>query len=43
MKDASFSAASYTVLIEDDPQEKYTSARKTFAPVAYAFKTFSPA
>ena len=34
MTDASFMAAGYAVLIEDDPQEKYTSTRKAFAPVA---------
>ena len=43
MPDASFSAAGYAVLIEDDPLEKYTSTKKVFAPVAYGFKTFSPA
>ena len=43
MTDASFSAAGYTVLIEDDPNEKFTSTRKFFAPVAYGSKTFSPA
>ena len=43
MTDASFSAAGYAVLIEDDPMEKYTSTRKAFAPVAYGSKTFSPA
>ena len=43
MTDASFSAAGYAVLIEDDPLEKYTSTRKAFAPVAYGSKTFSPA
>ena len=42
MTDASFSAAGYAVLIEDDPLEKYTSTRKTFAPVAYGSKTFGP-
>ena len=41
--DASFTAAGYAVLIEDDPQEKYTSTRKAFAPVAYDSKTLSPA
>ena len=34
MTDASFTAAGFAVLTEDDPQEKYTSTRKTFAPVA---------
>ena len=43
MTDASFSAAGYAVLIEDDPMEKYSSMRKAFAPVAYGSKTFSPA
>ena len=43
MTDASFSAAGYAVLIEDDPMEKYSSMRKTFAPVAYGSKTISPA
>ena len=43
MTDASFSAAGYAVLIEDDPIEKYSSMRKAFAPVAYGSKTFSPA
>ena len=42
MIDASFSAPGYAVLIEDDPLEKYTSTRKTFAPVSYGSKTFSP-
>ena len=42
MTDARFSAAGYAVLIEDDPLEKYTSTRKSFAPVAYGSKTFSP-
>ena len=32
---ASFSAAGYAVLIENDPLEKYTSTRKAFGPVAY--------
>ena len=43
MTDASFLGAGYAVLIEDDPSEKYTSTRKSFAPVAYGSKTFSPA
>ena len=42
MTDASFSAAGYAVLIEDDPFEKNTSTMKSFAPVAYGSKTFSP-
>ena len=43
MTDASFSAAGYAVIIEDDPMEKYSSTRKAFAPVAYGSKNFSPA
>ena len=44
MTDASFMAAGYAVLIEDDhPQEKYTSTRKAFAPVAYSSKIVSAA
>ena len=42
MTDASFQAAGYAVLIEDDPHQKYTSTRKTYAPIAYGSKTFSP-
>ena len=43
MTDASFGAAGYAVLIEDDPSQKFTSLRKSYAPVAYGSKTFSPA
>ena len=39
MTDASFQAAGYAVLIEDDPNQKYTSTRKTYAPIAYGSKT----
>ena len=42
MTDASFDAAGYAVLIEDDPRQKFTSIRKSFAPVAYNSKTISP-
>ena len=41
--DASFTAAGYAALIEDDLLVKYTSTRKVFAPVAYGSKTFCPA
>ena len=34
MTDASFQAADYAVLIEDDPKQKNTSTRKTYAPTA---------
>ena len=42
MNNTSFTAAGYAVLIEDAPLEKYTSMRKTYAPVTYNSKTFSP-
>ena len=43
MTDASFGAAGYAVLIEDDPSQSFTSLRKSYAPVAYGPKTFTPA
>ena len=42
MTDVSFQAAGYAVLIEGDPNQKYTSTRKTYAPIAHGSKTFSP-
>ena len=42
MTDASFQAAGYAVLIEDDLNQKYTSTRKTYAPIAYGSKPYSP-
>ena len=42
MTDASFQAAGYAVLIEDDLNQKYTSTRKTYAPITYGSKTYSP-
>ena len=38
MTDARFQAAGYAVLIQDDPNQKYTSTRKIYAPTAYASK-----
>ena len=35
MTDASFQAAGFAVLTEDDPNQKYTSTRKTYAPIAH--------
>ena len=43
MTDASFGAAGYAVLIEDDPSQKFISIRKSYAPVAFGSKTFTPA
>ena len=42
MFDASFQGAGYAVLKEDDPNQKYTSTRKTYAPIAFGSKTCSP-
>ena len=42
MTDASFQAAGYAVLIEDHPNQKYTSTRKNYVPIAYGSKTYSP-
>ena len=42
MTDASFQAAGYAVLIEDNPNQKYTSTCKTYAPIAFGSKTYSP-
>ena len=40
MADASLQAPGCAVLIEDDPNEKYTLTRKTYAPIAYGTKTY---
>ena len=40
--DASFQAAGYAVLIEDDPNQKYTSTGKAYAPIAYGSETYTP-
>ena len=42
MTDASFQAAGYAVLIEEDLNQKYTSTRKTYALTVYGSKTYSP-
>ena len=42
MGDASLQAAGYAVLTEDDPNQKLTSTRKTYATVAYGSKRFTP-
>ena len=41
MADASFQAAGYAVLTEDDLNQNYTSTRKTYALTAYGSKTYS--
>ena len=43
MTDASFGAAGYGVLIEDDLNQKFTSFRKSYSPVAFCSYTFTPA
>ena len=42
MSDASFTAAGYAIMIEDDPNQKLQSKRKTYAPIAFGSKTFNP-
>ena len=42
MTDASFRSAGYALMIEDNPDQKIQSKRKTFAPVAFGSKIFSP-
>ena len=43
MTDASFRSAEYALMIEDNPDQKIQSKRKTYAPVASGSKIFSPA
>ena len=43
MTDASFRSAGYALMIEDNPDQKIQSKRKTYAPVAFGSKNFSPA
>ena len=42
MTDASFTAAGYAILTEDDQNQKYTSVKKSYAPIAYGSKIFIP-
>ena len=42
MTDVSFQAASYAVLLEDDPKQKYNSTRRTYAPITYGSKIYAP-
>ena len=41
MTDASFRSAGYVLMIEDNPDQKIQSKRKTYAPVAFGSKNFS--
>ena len=43
MTDASFRSAGYALMIEDNPDQKIQSKKKTYAPVAFGSKLFSPA
>ena len=43
MTDASFRSAGYALMIEDNPDQSIESKRKTYAPVAFRSKIFSPA
>ena len=43
MTDASFRTAGYAVMIEDNPDQKIQSKKKTYAAVAFGSKIFSPA
>ena len=43
MTDASFRFAGYAPMIEDNPDQKIQSRRKTYALVAFDSKNFSPA
>ena len=42
MTDASFGAAGYAVLIEDDCNQRFTSLRKSYASVACSSETLTP-
>ena len=42
MSDASFTAAGYAVMIEDDPNQNLQSKRNLYAPLAFGSKTFNP-
>ena len=43
MTDASFRSAGYALMIEDNPDQKIQSKRKTYAPVSFGSKVFSAA
>ena len=43
LTDASFRASGYALMIEENDERKILSKRKTFAPVAFGLRVFSPA
>ena len=40
--DASFTAAGYAIMIEDDPKQIRQFKRKAYAPIAFSSKPFTP-
>ena len=42
MTDASFRSAGYALMIENNPDQKIQSKRKTYAPIAFGSEVFSP-
>ena len=42
MTDASFTAAGYAIIIENDPNQKLRSRRKTYAAIVFGSKAFNP-
>ena len=42
MSDASFTAVGYAILTIDDPNRKFTPVKRSYAPIAYGSKTFTP-
>ena len=43
LTDANFRSAGYALMFEDNPDHKSPSKKKTYAPVAFGSKFFSPA
>ena len=43
MTDASFRSSGYAFMVEDNPDQRIQSKRKTYAPVAFGSNIFSPA
>ena len=42
MIDAPFQAAGSALLIENNPNQKYNSTHKTYAPIAYGSQIYTP-
>ena len=42
MTNANFKNAGYALMTEENPEQKLTSTKKTYAPVTFGSKTFSP-